>query len=61
MQSDISLMMDHVNSYVRESLYGKCPYDIAKSVYPEDFFLLLGLEKISAEEVIMNPKLLKRK
>ncbi len=61
MQSDISLMMDHVNSYVRESLYGKCPYDIAKSVYPKDFFLLLGLEKIPAKEVIMNPKLLKHK
>ncbi len=59
MQSDISLMMDHINSYVRESLYGKCPYDIAKSVYPEDFFLLLGLEQIPAEQVIMKPELLR--
>ena len=58
MQKDITLMINHVNSYVRESLHGKCPYDIAMAMYPEDFFVLLGLDKIPADEVIMNRHLL---
>ncbi len=57
MQQDITLMMNHVNSYVRESLHGKCPYDVAMALYPEDFFIFLGLEKIPADQVIMNKHL----
>lgn len=57
-QADIVLMMNHVNSYPRGILGGKCPYDISMNVLPEDFFILLGLEKIPTEEVIMKPKLL---
>lgn len=56
-QVDINLMVNHLNSYVRPSLHGKCPYDIATSMYPEDFFLLLGLEKIQADKVMMTPHL----
>lgn len=59
-QSDISLMMDHINSYKRKSLYGKCPYEAARSVLPEDFFLLLGLELIPPEQVLLQPRLLKK-
>lgn len=36
------------------------PYDLAMAVLPEDFFLLLGLERIPACGVIMKPYLLKR-
>ena len=57
-QADIVLMMNHVNSYPRGILGGKCPYDISMNVLPEDFFILLGLEKIPTKEVIMKPKLL---
>ena len=57
-QADIVLMMNHVNSYPRGILGGKCPYDISMKILPEDFFVLLGLEKIPTEEVIMKPKLL---
>lgn len=57
-QSDITLMMNHVNSYPRGILGGKCPYDISMAVLPEDFFILLGLEKIPTKEVVMKPKLL---
>lgn len=56
-QQDIGKMVDHLNSYVRPSLHGKCPYDMASAIYPEDFFLLLGLEKIPADKVIMSPHL----
>lgn len=57
-QIQISTMMNHINSYCRQSLYGKCPYDLAMSVMPEDFFLLLGLEKVPADEVLLKPSLL---
>lgn len=60
-QADISLMMDHINSYFRRSLHGKCPYDVAKQFFPEDFFMLLGLETIPPEDVFLKPALLKNR
>ncbi len=57
-QMQISIMMNHINSYCRESLFGKCPYDMAMAVMPEDFFTLLGLEKIPADEVLLRPSLI---
>ena len=59
MQTDISLMMNHINSYARKSLFGKTPYQAAKSCLPEDFFTLLGLYEIPANEVNLKPSLLK--
>lgn len=59
-QTDMTLAANHLNSYVRKSLFGRCPYDLAMAVLPEDFFMLLGLEHIPAGEVIMKPGLLKR-
>ena len=59
-QSDISLMMNHINSYKRKALYGKSAYEVAKSVLPEEFFFLLGLEEIPPEEIILNPSLFKK-
>lgn len=61
MQEDINLMMNHINSYARKSLYGKSPYDLAMKILPEDFFILLGLEKINAENILLKPSLLKKK
>ncbi len=58
-QRDISLMMNHVNSLKRKSLYGRSPYEVAMNVLPEDFFILLGLEQIPPEQVILQPHLLK--
>ena len=59
-QSDISLMMNHVNSFRRKSLFGKSPYEAAMNVLPSDFFILLGLELIPPEQVILMPKLLSK-
>lgn len=58
-QSDISLMMNHINSYKRKALFGKSAYDLAMTVLPEDFFILLGLEMIPAENILLKPALLK--
>ena len=57
-QADISLMMNHINSYYRKSLMGKTPYEVAMQMFPEDFFLLLGLEIIPPEQVFLKPALL---
>lgn len=59
MQTDITLMMNHINSFCRKSLYGQTPYAMAKKALPDDFFTLLGLERISSEMVLLKPVLLK--
>ncbi len=56
-QSDISLMMNHINSYKRKALFGKSAFDLAKSSLPEDFFIFLGLVEIAPDEIILSPKL----
>ncbi len=60
-QSDITLMMNHVNSYRRKKQFGRCAYDSAMEIMPEDFFVLLGLEKIPDTEVILAPALLRHR
>lgn len=59
-QADITLMMNHINSYKRKSLYGKSAYEVAKAMFPTDFFILLGLEEISPEKINLTPNLLRR-
>ncbi|SCY44787.1 Transposase and inactivated derivatives, IS30 family [Butyrivibrio hungatei] len=58
-QADISLMMNHINSYKRKALFGKSAFDLATAVLPMDFFILLGLEIIPPNEIILRPSLLK--
>lgn len=60
MQADMTLAANHLNSYVRKSLFGRCPYDLAMAALPEDFFLLLGLERLPGSEVMLKPRLLKK-
>lgn len=59
MQADMTLATNHINSYVRKSLFGKSPFALAKAVLPEDFFTLLGLEEIPGNNVFLKPSLLK--
>lgn len=58
-QYDITLMMNHINSYCRKKSFGKCAYDLAMKVFPEKYFDSLGLFKIEANEVTLKPELLK--
>lgn len=58
-QEDVQLMMDHINSYKRKSLFGCCPYEVAGKMLPRDFFSLLGLKRIRGGQVTLSPKLLK--
>ena len=41
-------------------MFGKSPYEVAMNVLPEDFFILLGLESIPPEQIILQPKLLRK-
>ncbi len=59
-QMDITKMMCHVNSFNRRSLGGTTPFKFAALTLPEDFFTLLGLEEIPADDVCLKPRLLKK-
>ena len=59
-QSQINLMMNHINSYCRKELYGCSPVDAAMTMYPKDFLTLLGIERVHPAEVTLTPTLLKR-
>lgn len=62
LQTDVSLMMNHINSYARRSLEGHSPYEYARFMQvPDDFFTLLGLEAIPAKEINLTPSLFKKK
>lgn len=59
-QADIGLLMDHINSYSRESLGNKCPYDMFQFLYGEKILSLLGCHKIEPNDVNLTPALLAR-
>lgn len=59
-QKDISHMMDNINSYCRESLGNKCPYDMFAFLYGEEILKLLGCSKIPPNDVVLNPSLFKK-
>lgn len=59
-QDDITLMMNHINSYCRKSLGNKCPYDIFSYLHSNDdneLLKLLGCKKINPNDVILTPAL----
>lgn len=59
-QSDISLMMSHINSYSREKLNDKSPYDMFGFLYGYDVLDKLGISRIPANEILLKPSLLKK-
>lgn len=56
-QDDISLMMNNINSYKRKALFGKSAFELAKNSLPRDFFDILGLKEVKADDIILNQKL----
>lgn len=59
-QSDITLMMNHINSYARESLGNKCPYDVFRFFYGDNLLTLLGCTTIPAQKIILKPSLFQK-
>ena len=59
-QEDITLLMNHVNSYSREKLANKTPYEALRFLHGQAVMDMLGAELISPNEVFLRPDLLKR-
>lgn len=59
-QADISLLMDHINSYSRESLGNKCPYEMFEFLYGKKLLDLMGCQRIAPNDVNLTPSLLKK-
>ena len=60
LQTDITLMINHINSLARESLNWSSPYDVAKLLMGKQTLKKLNLAKISTDEIQLNKKLLKK-
>ena len=58
-QQKISLMMSHINSYAREGLNGRSPYDLFALIYGDEALQKLGIQRIPAREIILKPELLR--
>lgn len=56
-QDDINLMMCHINSYARESLGDKTPFDTFSFLYGDDILPKLECHKIPPQEVTLNPSI----
>jgi len=59
-QADITLMMNHINSYSRKSLGNKSPYDVFSYLYGEKTLDILGFNKIPPNEVTLRKSLFKK-
>lgn len=59
-QEDISLMMDHINSYSRESLGNKCPYDMFAFLYGQKILDLLGCHRIPPQDVTLSRSIFRK-
>lgn len=59
-QEDISLLASHINSTARDSLNGATPFDLAELLIDKKIPILTGQQKVSPDNVMLKPALLKR-
>lgn len=59
-QTDINLMMNHINSYTRANLGNNSPYEMFRLFYGQEILDVLGAVLISPNDIILRPELLKR-
>ncbi len=59
-QEEVTRMMDHINSYKRKKLNDHTPYDAFSFLYGEEVLKELGCSKVSAENIVLKPRLLKK-
>ena len=58
-QDITTLMINHINSIIRDSLNEKTPYDLAELLMSTTTLELLGLQRIKPDLVIRNPSIFK--
>ena len=56
-QTDINLMMSHINSYSREKLNDKSPLEMFGFLYGRDILDRLGIHQIHPNEIVLRPSL----
>ncbi|MCR5754946.1 MAG: IS30 family transposase [Acetatifactor sp.] len=59
-QKDISLMMDHINSYRRASLGNKSPYEMMEFLYGRNILRHLDCHPVAADDVTLNPSVFRK-
>lgn len=59
-QEDITLMMNHINSYKRKKLNNRSPYDAFSFYHGEELLHQLGCSSVAAENIVIKPRLLKK-
>lgn len=59
-QSDIQLMMNHINSYRREKLNDKSPLQSFSFFYGQDILDRLGATLITPNDILLRPSLLRK-
>ena len=59
-QEDINKMMNHINSYRRNKLNGKSPYEAFCFYYGEDLAQKLVCREVAAKDINLTPRLLKK-
>jgi IS30 family transposase len=57
-QTDITKLMNHINSYPRKKWNGQAPLDLFIQIYGKETATLLGLEKIPSDSINLTPALL---
>ena len=58
-QAQISLMMSHINSYLRKALGNRSPYDTFAFQHGTEALEKFGLRRIPCDEIILSPELFK--
>ncbi|MDA3923121.1 MAG: hypothetical protein PF904_00285 [Kiritimatiellae bacterium] len=57
-QADVDLTMSHVNSYIRQSLKDRTPYDLFTATFGTQVAELFGIRAVPADDIILKPSLL---
>jgi IS30 family transposase len=59
-QEDVSLMMNHINSYKRKKLNNRSPYETFSFYHGEETLHKLGCSQVAASDIMLKPTLLKK-
>jgi IS30 family transposase len=59
-QADISLMMNHINSYKRKKLNNRSLYETFSFYHGEEVLQKLGCDLVAARDILLKPALLKK-
>ena len=58
-QSDINLMINHINSYTRATLDDKCTIEVFEEIYGAEILKALEVTRINPNDITLLPELLK--